>query len=50
MSSSPVAGAGLDEFGYRQELHRALSTRDLVVFGMIFMVPNFPVTSSRAHP
>jgi amino acid transporter len=44
MSSSPVAGAGLDEFGYRQELHRALSTRDLVVFGMIFMVPIAPFT------
>src|ERR1700676_3047639 len=32
----------LEEFGYRQELKRALTTRDLVVFGMIFMVPIAP--------
>ena len=33
---------GLEQFGYRQELRRALSTRDLVVYGMIFMVPIAP--------
>jgi amino acid transporter len=33
---------GLEQFGYRQELHRALSTRDLIVYGMIFMVPIAP--------
>jgi amino acid transporter len=32
----------LEEFGYREELHRALSTRDLVIYGMIFMVPIAP--------
>jgi amino acid transporter len=32
----------LEEFGYRQELRRVLSTRDLVVYGMIFMVPIAP--------
>src|SRR6201996_9545225 len=32
----------LEEFGYRQELRRALTTRDLVVYGMIFMVPIAP--------
>jgi amino acid transporter len=33
---------GLEQFGYRQELRRALSTRDLIVYGMIFMVPIAP--------
>ena len=32
----------LEQFGYRQELRRTLSTRDLVVYGMIFMVPIAP--------
>ncbi len=34
--------ADLETFGYRQELRRALSTRDLVIYGMIFMVPTAP--------
>jgi len=33
---------GLEQFGYRQELRRALTTRDLIVYGMIFMVPIAP--------
>lgn len=32
----------LDRFGYTEQLSRALSTRDLVVYGMIFMVPIAP--------
>src|ERR1700723_1951237 len=32
----------LQEFGYKQELKRALALRDLIVFGMIFMVPISP--------
>jgi len=32
----------LEGFGYRQELRRALGTRDLLVYGMIFMVPIAP--------
>ena len=32
----------LEQFGYRQELKRTLTTGDLVVFGMIFMVPIAP--------
>jgi amino acid transporter len=32
----------LEEFGYEQQLDRALSTRDLVIYGMIFMVPIAP--------
>src|SRR5580692_9102435 len=32
----------LQDFGYKEELRRALTTRDLIVFGMIFMVPIAP--------
>ena len=32
----------LEEFGYREELRRALTLRDLVIYGMIFMVPIAP--------
>jgi amino acid transporter len=32
----------LEEFGYKEELRRVLSTTDLVVYGMIFMVPIAP--------
>src|ERR1700728_4081706 len=28
----------LEEFGYRQELRRALTTKDLLIYGMVFMV------------
>lgn len=34
--------ASVEEFGYRQELKRALSFRDLLIYGMIFMVPIAP--------
>ena len=45
MTSTSAAEPGapeLEHFGYRQELRRALSTRDLLVYGMIFMVPIAP--------
>jgi amino acid transporter len=32
----------LENLGYRQELRRALTVRDLVVYGMVFMVPISP--------
>jgi amino acid transporter len=32
----------IEEFGYQDQLHRALTTRDLVIYGMIFMVPIAP--------
>ena len=32
----------LEHLGYRQELQRALTFRDLVVYGMVFMVPISP--------
>ena len=42
MHSAPEPAPGLEQFGYRQQLRRALSTRDLIVYGMIFMVPIAP--------
>jgi amino acid transporter len=39
----PDQGArDLAEFGYRQELNRTLSTTDLIVYGLVFMVPIAP--------
>jgi len=32
--------ASVEQFGYKQELNRALGLRDLVIFGMIFMSPS----------
>jgi hypothetical protein len=32
----------LEHLGYRQEFQRALTFRDLVVYGMVFMVPISP--------
>jgi amino acid transporter len=51
--SGPVAGAargpipatgdpGIEEFGYRQELKRTLSFSDLLIYGLVFMVPIAP--------
>jgi hypothetical protein len=37
----------LAEFGYRQELRRSLSTTDLIVYGLVFMVPIAPWRSSE---
>jgi amino acid transporter len=40
---TPSTGEGeLAEFGYRQELNRTLSTADLIVYGLVFMVPIAP--------
>ncbi len=33
-----MSGGGIEQFGYKQELKRALSLRDLVLYGMLFMV------------
>jgi amino acid transporter len=38
----PAAAAQLQEFGYRQELSRSLSFADLLIYGLIFMVPIAP--------
>jgi amino acid transporter len=32
----------LQEFGYKEQLHRTLTTKDLIIYGMIFMVPIAP--------
>ena len=44
MTQPPEAAdtAGLEQFGYRQELSRSLSFADLLIYGLIFMVPIAP--------
>ena len=37
-------GVGIEEFGYKQELHRALHLKDLVIYGMLFMVIIAPMS------
>jgi amino acid transporter len=39
---APDPSSRLEQFGYQEQLHRTLTTRDLVVYGMIFMVPIAP--------
>jgi len=41
-SAGAPAEDELAEFGYKQELHRSLSTMDLLIYGLIFMVPIAP--------
>src|SRR5450631_4667703 len=41
-AEAPRQAPSLEQFGYQQELKRALTTRDLVVYGMVFMVPIAP--------
>ena len=41
-SSERGGSGGVEEFGYRQELKRTLSFTDLLVYGLIFMVPIAP--------
>ena len=38
----PSGDAGVEAFGYRQELKRSLTFTDLLVYGLIFMVPIAP--------
>ncbi|MDB5937437.1 MAG: putative amino acid transporter, partial [Massilia sp.] len=46
LAASPTDGGGkgdgIEEFGYRQELKRTLKFSDLLVYGLIFMVPIAP--------
>lgn len=47
VESAPAADGGqptLESFGYQQELKRAVSTADLLVYGLVFMVPIAPWT------
>jgi amino acid transporter len=41
MSESPAA-EDIERYGYKQELHRSLSFGDLLVYGLVFMVPIAP--------
>jgi len=41
-TDATAAEAQLEQFGYRQELKRSLTFMDLVVYGLIFMVPIAP--------
>jgi amino acid transporter len=41
-TSPPAAGLGVERFGYTQELQRSLSFTDLLIYGLIFMVPIAP--------
>ncbi|TDD83606.1 APC family permease [Actinomadura darangshiensis] len=42
MAVDPAQPEGIERYGYTQELRRSLSFRDLVVYGLIFMVPIAP--------
>ncbi|EPY11501.1 APC family permease [Paenibacillus alvei] len=42
MTSQPERLANLEQFGYKQELKRSLSFWDLLIYGLIFMVPIAP--------
>lgn len=46
ITANPTAGEsradGIEDFGYRQELKRTLKFSDLLVYGLIFMVPIAP--------
>src|SRR4051794_10101876 len=44
MTQNPDAPAatGVEQFGYRQELSRSLTFTDLLIYGLIFMVPIAP--------
>ena len=41
MTSRPAAD-DISRYGYQQELHRSLSFTDLLVYGLVFMVPIAP--------
>src|SRR6478609_5773394 len=38
----PVNAGDIEKYGYQQELHRSLSFADLLVYGLVFMVPIAP--------
>ncbi|MGW4638584.1 APC family permease [Sphaerisporangium sp. NPDC004334] len=41
-ASDSTPAAGVERFGYKQELQRSLSFADLLIYGLIFMVPIAP--------
>ena len=42
MPEAPNVDHDIEYYGYRQELHRSLSFTDLLVYGLVFMVPIAP--------
>ncbi len=40
---APAQSATAEDFGYRQELKRSLSLLDLLVYGLVFIVPGAPI-------
>jgi amino acid transporter len=42
MPEAPNIEHDIEHYGYRQELHRSLSFTDLLVYGLVFMVPIAP--------
>jgi amino acid transporter len=42
LQSPPPPAPGVDQFGYREQLRRVLTTGDLIIYGLIFMVPIAP--------
>jgi amino acid transporter len=45
IGNDPSAPAGVESFGYREELKRSLSPFDLLVYGLVFIVPIAPWSS-----
>src|SRR5258708_37518290 len=41
-TDTPTGQRSLESFGYTQELNRSVSTVDLVIYGLVFMVPIAP--------
>ncbi len=41
-STSESTSANIEQYGYKQELHRSLSFADLLIYGLVFMVPIAP--------
>ncbi|MBI3676308.1 MAG: APC family permease [Proteobacteria bacterium] len=42
-ASADGASASLESFGYKQELKRSLSLFDLLIYGLVFIVPGAPI-------
>ncbi|HEY4941541.1 MAG TPA: APC family permease [Rhizomicrobium sp.] len=43
MTDESLAAPGVEAFGYKQELKRSLSLFDLLVYGLVFIVPGAPI-------
>jgi amino acid transporter len=43
MTISAESVASVEAFGYKQELHRSLTLSDLLVYGLVFIVPIAPI-------